>query len=62
MFFLSEITLNLKNLHNLQHSQVRSNQDNNTFEINQQGYMKPIFNILHCWVLSHFADDKQTDA
>ena len=60
--FLTEITLNRKNLHNLYHGQVRSNHDDDTFEINQQGYMKPIFNILHCWVLSHFTDDKQTNA
>ena len=50
-FFLTEIMLNSKNLHNLQHSQVRSKGDDDTCapEINQQ-------------VLCHVAHKKLTKA
>ena len=64
-FLLTEITLNLKNLHNLQHSQVdSSNGDDDTCapEINQQPRTKPKFFIFCRWVLSHFAHDKHTNA
>ena len=52
-FFLTEITLNWKNLYNLQHSQVRSNGDDNTCapEINQQARTKPKFFTFRRWVL-----------
>ena len=52
-FFSTEITLNSKNLHNLQHSQVRSNEDDDTCapEINQQARTKPKFFTFHHWVL-----------
>jgi len=64
MFFLTEITLNPKNLHNFQHSQGRSNGDDDTCapEINQQARTKPKFFICHCRVLCHFAHDKHTNA
>ena len=52
-FFLTEITLNSKNLHNLQHRQVRSNGDDDTCtpEINQQARTKPNFFTFRHWVL-----------
>ena len=52
-FFLTEITLNLKNLHNLQHSQVKSKGDDDTCapEINQQARTKPKFFTFRRWVL-----------
>ena len=52
-FFLTEITLNSKNLHNLQHSQVSSNGDDDTCapEINQQTRTKPKFFTFCRWVL-----------
>ena len=61
-FFLPEITLNSKNLHNLQYRQVRSNGDDDTCtpEINQQAHKKPKFFILRHWGLCHFAHDKHT--
>ena len=48
MFFLTEITLDPKKMHNLQHSQVTSNRDDDTQapEINQQSGTKPKFYIL----------------
>ena len=53
-FFLTEITLNSKNLHDLQHSQVRSNGDDDTCapEINQQARTKPKFFTFRRWVLA----------
>ena len=48
----------------MQHSQVMSNQDDETWapQVNQQGGTKPKFYTLHHWVLCHFTQDKQTNA
>ena len=52
-FFSTEIKINSKNLHNLQHSQVRSNGDDDTCtpKINQQALTKPKFFTFRRWVL-----------
>ena len=58
-FFLTEIMLNSKNLHTLQHSEVRSNGDDDCCApvINQQARTK-LKSLGSC----HFAHDKHTNA
>ena len=65
MYFLTDYNnTRSEKMHNLRHSQVTSNRDDDTRtpEINQQGGMKPKFCIPCRWVLCHFAHNKQTNA